>query len=67
MMSGEQILAISLISGFSAFMIIICYKCINEHSRKLKEKNRLKIVKKLSYSNKIKPFKIDEIYNVNIV
>lgn len=64
MLNFEQILAISIISFSSIIMISLCYKCYNEHYRKLREKNRLNYIKKLKIFNKIKPINLNDFRNV---
>jgi len=64
MMPLEKILTIFIISSFCILIILMCYRVYIYHQKKIQNKKRLKIAQNLRKSNKIRPFKIDELYHI---
>lgn len=60
----ENIFAILIILSFCILIILMCYKTYIYHQKKIQNKKRLKIAQNLRKSNKIRPFKIDELYHI---
>jgi hypothetical protein len=64
MLSASEILGIVIILIAMLIMIILCYTCCINHHKKIRDRNKLNYVKNMKKSNKITPYKLQNIYSI---